>query len=85
MYHVLSQTIHRKVLRSEYFIGCSLSSSPWSFALVETVGLICRDYSMYSLTTSENEGSVRKAQSDLDRCAYILNEMLDNGAGVLGV
>lgn len=40
---------------------------------------------MYSLTTSENEGSTYKAQKDLDRCAYILNEMMDNGAGILGI
>lgn len=42
----------------------------------------CRDYSMYS--TSTNEGSVGRARNDLDRCAHILNEVIDNGAGILG-
>ena len=37
---------------------------------------------MYSSSTTE--GSIGKARKDLDRCAHILNEVLDNGSGILG-
>ena len=37
---------------------------------------------MYS--SSSTDGSIGKARKDLDRCAHILNEVLDNGSGILG-